>query len=195
MEMIDFKKQAEFMQNSMNFNIYPNNFQMVIPDAKNILWRGIQHFCGNYAKWQSEYDEIAKWMEDNKGKGLLCFGSCGRGKTLICAKILPLLLMHYYRRVLRVYDAQEMNSKSDEVLSKWFVMIDDLGTESVSVKFGEKRIIFSELCDLAEKKGYFLVVTTNLSIDELRSKYGERTIDRLKVLTKPVLFSGESLRK
>ena len=195
MEMIDFKKQAEFMQNNMDFNIYPNNFQMVIPNARNILWRGIRHFCGDSAKWNPEYDEIAEWMADNKGRGLLCLGSCGRGKTLICAKILPLLLMHYYRRVLRVYDAQEMNSKSDEVLSKWFVMIDDLGTESISVKFGEKRMIFSELCDLAEKKGYFLVVTTNLSIDELRAKYGERTIDRLKVLTKPILFSGESLRK
>lgn len=195
MEIINFKEQAEFMQNSMNFNIYPDNFKMAIPDAKNVLWRGIQHFCGDSAKWNPEYDEIAGWLADNKGRGLLCFGSCGRGKTLICAKILPLILNHYCRKILRIFDAKEMNSKTDEVLSRWFTVIDDLGTESISVKFGEKRIIFSELCDMAEKKGYFLVVTTNLSIDELREKYGERTIDRLRVITKPVLFSGESLRK
>ena len=195
MEIINFAEQEEFLQGRLNFNIRPNKFQMAIPDAKNILWRGIQYFCGDLAKWNPEYDEIAEWMTDNKGRGLLCLGSCGRGKTLICAKILPLILNHYCKKILRVYDAKEMNSKTDEVLSKWLTVIDDLGTESISVKFGEKRIIFSELCDMAEKKGYFLVVTTNLSIDELREKYGERTIDRLRVITKPVLFSGESLRK
>ena len=44
------------------------------------------------------------------------------------------------------------------------------------------------------KKGKLLILTTNLSIDELREKYGERTVDRLRAITKTVLFTGESLR-
>lgn len=72
---------------------------------------------------------------------------------------------------------------------------DDIGTENLSVKYGEKRLSFAELADEAEKKGKLLILTTNLSIDELREKYGERTIDRLRAITRTVLFSGESLRK
>ena len=31
-------------------------------------------------QWLPEYDEIADWMSDTQGKGLLLMGSCGRGK-------------------------------------------------------------------------------------------------------------------
>ena len=84
--------------------------------------------------------------------------------------------------------------------------MDDIGTENLSVKYGEKRLAFAELTDEAEKKGKLLILTTNLSIDELREKYGERTVDRLRAITKTVLvdrlraitktvlFTGESLR-
>ena len=88
-----------------------------------------------------------------------------------------------------------MNSKPDEVLSKRLLLIDDLGTENVSVKYGEKRMVFPELADATEKQGKLLIVTTNLSLKELGDKYGQRTIDRLRATTKAVLFQGESLRK
>jgi DNA replication protein len=65
----------------------------------------------------------------------------------------------------------------------------------MSVKYGEKRLAFPELVDEAEKKGKLLIVTTNLSIQELKEKYGERTVDRLRAITTPILFKGESLRK
>ena len=88
-----------------------------------------------------------------------------------------------------------MNAKLDEVKQKHIIYIDDVGTENLSVKYGDKRLAFAELADEAEKKGKLLILTTNLTIDELREKYGERTIDRLRAITKTVLFSGVSLRK
>lgn len=88
-----------------------------------------------------------------------------------------------------------MNANLDDVKQKHIIYVDDIGTESLSVKYGEKRLAFAELADETEKKGKLLIITTNLSIDELREKYGERTIDRLKAITRTVLFSGESLRK
>ena len=88
-----------------------------------------------------------------------------------------------------------MNAKLDEVKQKHIIYIDDVGTENLSVKYGEKRLAFAELADEAEKKGKLLILTTNLTIEELREKYGERTIDRLRAITKTVLFSGVSLRK
>lgn len=179
----------------MGYTFSPNVIHIQIPDAKNILWKGIQYFCGDDAKWQPEYEEVADWLSNNKGRGLLCLGTCGRGKSLICAKILPLLLNFYYRLNLAVYDAQTMNAKPDEVLGRRLLLIDDLGTENVSVKYGEKRMVFPELADATEKQGKLLIVTTNLSLKELGDKYGQRTIDRLRATTKAVLFRGESLRK
>ena len=94
-----------------------------------------------------------------------------------------------------VADRQQMNADLDAVKQKHIIYVDDIGTENLSVKYGEKRLAFAELADEAEKKGKLLILTTNLTIDELREKYGERTIDRLRAITKTVLFSGESLRK
>lgn len=102
---------------------------------------------------------------------------------------------HYCRKVVSCYDAQQMNADLDVVKQKHIIYVDDIGTENLSVKYGEKRLAFAELADEAEKKGKLLILTTNLSIDELREKYGERTIDRLRAITRTVLFSGESLRK
>jgi DNA replication protein DnaC len=88
-----------------------------------------------------------------------------------------------------------MNQHPDEVLSKHIVCVDDIGTEGESMLYGNRRMVLAELADAAEREGKMLLLTTNMSVDELRQKYGERTIDRLRVVTKPILFNGESLRK
>lgn len=194
MEQINFQQTIERLKDT-GFCPIPNTVQVSIPDAKNVLWNGIRYFTGDKARWLPEYDEVVSWLTDNSGRGLLCFGNCGRGKTLICGKILPLVLNHYCRKVINCYDAQQMNANLDDVKQKHIIYVDDIGTESLSVKYGEKRLAFAELADETEKKGKLLIITTNLSIDELREKYGERTIDRLKAITRTVLFSGESLRK
>lgn len=194
MEQINFQQTIERLKDTGFFPI-PNVVQVTVPDAKRVLWAGIRYFTGESARWLPEYEEVAGWLAGNEGRGLLCFGNCGRGKTLICGKILPLVLNHYCRKVVSCYDAQQMNADLDAVKQKHIIYVDDIGTENLSVKYGEKRLAFAELADEAEKKGKLLILTTNLTIDELREKYGERTIDRLRAITKTVLFSGESLRK
>ncbi len=194
MEHINFQKTLEHLKDT-GFSPVPSTVSFSIPDAKKVLWAGIRFYTGDNAKWLPEYEEVANWMSDNKGRGLLCFGNCGRGKTLICGKILPIVLNHYCRKVVSCYDSQQMNAELDAVKQKHIIYVDDIGTENLSVKYGERRLAFAELADEAEKKGKLLILTTNLSIDELREKYGERTIDRLRAITRTVLFSGESLRK
>ena len=194
MEQINFQKALDNLR-EIGYNPVPSLIHITIPEAKDNLWRGLNFFTNNQAIWQPEYDEVAKWLSDNRGRGLLCLGNCGRGKTLICWKIIPLLLNYYHRKVINCYDAQQMNAKLDEVKRYHILYIDDIGTENVSVKYGEKRLAFPELVDEAEKKGKLLIVTTNLSIQELKEKYGERTVDRLRAITTPILFKGESLRK
>jgi DNA replication protein DnaC len=192
--MVDYKKQIEYLKDS-GFSPMPNKVKIAIPNAKNELWQGIQFYTGSKAKWMPEYDEVVRWLSDNDYRGLLCLGNCGLGKTLICGKILPILINHYCKKLISCYDALQMNANIDAVKSKHIVYVDDIGTESLSVKYGEKRLAFAELVDEAEKRGKLLIITTNLSTDEIREKYGERTLDRLKGITKTVLFTGQSFRK
>lgn len=194
MKQINFRQTIEQLRDT-GFSPVPEAVSVRIPDARNVLWNGIRYFAGNEARWLPEYDEVAAWMADNQGRGLLCFGNCGRGKTLICGRILPLVLNYYCRKVVSCYDAQQMNADIDHVKQQHILYVDDIGTEGMSVKYGERRLAFAELTDEAEKSGKLLILTTNLTLDEIGTKYGERTIDRLRAITKTVLFTGESLRR
>lgn len=192
---MDFKKTIEDMR---AFGYLPiPDLVMLKTDVNTtaLLMRGIRYFCGESGTWQPEYDEVAAWLADNEGRGLLCYGDCGRGKTLLCGKIIPLVVNHLYRKVVSCYDAKRINRDINDMLTKKLIYIDDIGVENESVKFGERRQCFVELVDEAEKTGKLLVLTTNLSLEQMEDKYGLRTIDRLRAITKTVLFQGDSLRK
>lgn len=166
-----------------------------IPNAKENLMEGLQYFCGKDAQWLPEYDNIVSWLEDNNERGLLCIGNCGRGKTLITQKILPVLFRHYHRKIVNTVTATNLSKKFNELSELKIISIDDVGFEGIGNNYGEKHLYFAELVDLAEREDKMLIISTNLSVSEIREKYGERTIDRLRAITKPVLFTGESLRK
>lgn len=165
-----------------------------ISNAKIDIKSGLRYYLGDRASWKQEYDEIALWMENNQGKGLLCVGGCGVGKTLICSKIIPIVLYKHFNFVLSRYSMQDLANNLDEALEKKMIVIDDVGTEYMSVKYGERRQPFAEIVDKAEKNASMLIITTNLTTEELQEKYGTRVIDRLKELTKQVTIHGESLR-
>ena len=163
-------------------------------ECKDLLMQALQYVVGEKAQWLPEYDNIAKWMNDNRERGLLCYGNCGRGKTTICADIMPVLFKQRYNKIVHVFKSQEMNTRIDEILNYHLLMLDDVGIEQESVVFGNRRMAFPEIVDDAESKGKLLLITTNLTLDELESKYGQRTIDRLRAIVSTVRFTGGSKR-
>lgn len=202
MEQID----SEYFKNlvsQMRDTGYPQEIdrvQISIPNAEKRLRGGLQYVVnmksGCNAEWnERNYRPIVDWMTDNKGKGLLMFGGCGLGKSVIGMYILPLLIKDVHKKVVNIFSAQEFNQKIDEILKLHIIYIDDIGTEDNLNSYGNKRMPFAELCDAAEKKGKLLILTTNLSIDELTQRYGDRVVDRLIATTKAVPFTGDSLRK
>ena len=168
---------------------------IAIPDAKQLLQRGLAYFVGSDYQWLPEYDAVASWLTDNRGRGLLCMGNCGRGKSVITQKILPILFLHYHSLVVNTLTAIELNEQFDQVKGYKILGIDDIGTEAESVRFGEHRLFFNEIVDLAERKEKLLILSTNLDGSELEARYGVRTIDRLRAITTQIAFPGESLRK
>ena len=192
--MVDYGDAIKRMTD-FGFNPNPDLVNIKIPNSKEEIYKGINYFTNDNAVWLKEYDSIVEWCNNNQGRGLLVMGNCGLGKSLICSKILPILINHYCHKVIYITNAQLLNKDIDIILRQHLVYIDDIGTESISVKFGEKRLAFAELVDEAEKKGKLLIITTNLTPDEIKEKYGVRVLDRLHAITKSVILSGESFRK
>lgn len=171
-----------------------------------------ENYVSGYV-WKPFYDEIAKWMRDNryeytdKGgnpvfasncKGLLLIGANGTGKTTI-EKILRRVFDRYFGTENDTVNKCSFVSASN-VADAWnkysrYQIIDDIGKEPVSNSFGEKHDYFSQIVDRAEQMGQLLVCSANLTPKELMDKYGARTMDRMNHILHPVKFDGESMRR
>lgn len=168
--------------------------RVAIENAKAILQEGLTHYLGGVPKWQDAYDEIADWLSDNKGKGLLASGGMGLGKTRICLDVIPDILRSVGVEPFCV-SAYAMSFGAYKEMTQFkAVVIDDVGTEDIASFYGERHDLFKEIVDQAERKGIMLIVTTNLDGKALNERYGSRTVSRLFELVRPVKFEGESLR-
>lgn len=166
-----------------------------VPNARTMLYAGLKSVIGENAVWLPEYEKVAEWLTDNKGRGLFMFGNCGRGKSLLGRYVLPAIILSCCQKVVNVFDMQELNANLDVALSKHLISLDDVGTEEMAVKYGERRMAFPEIMDAAEKYGKLVIISTNLGGNELRERYGDRVLDRIKALTSRVCFNGDSLRR
>lgn len=211
--------EATTVSKRLHFGIYGS------VDPRKELWAGIVYYMGlegRQPQWLPAYDQVATWLSDNKGRGLICVGTCGLGKTVICQKVLPVLFSRHFGMEVLSVTACEMNARIDELLQycqrNRIVIIDDLGTEPAEVvNFGNRRKPFCELVDKAERNGTLLILTTNLRttmmrlkedcslgkagdpdprrrISSIEERYGIPTLDRLRASTTVVLFTGQSLR-
>lgn len=174
--------------------LQPDRLHISLPNAKETLDAGFRHFIGDNYTWQPEYDEIADWLTDNQGKGLFCMGNCGRGKTTICMQILPCVLQQCLRRIVTVCLAREMNRRYDEFMQKQMLVIDDVGREEPYQQYGNRFNVFPDYVDDCERRGKFLITNSNCTVEELTTKYGQRTLSRLNAVTRLVVFAGKDLR-
>lgn len=143
-------------------------------DARQRIAAGIKYHMKDRAKWLPAYDKVSQWFADNNSRGLICTGTCGLGKSLICRDILPQLYRaHFNGRIETLaISATDMNRRIDELLkfcdsngcpAHHVIIVDDLGTEAVETfNYGNRRRPFCELVDRAEQTGTMLIITTNL---------------------------------
>lgn len=186
----EYREIASQMKDfGLDLNI--ERLQVRIPDSENVLRLLLAARLGDNFTWLPEYSGVARWLANNNGRGLLLMGNVGRGKTEIGRNILPVVINRHCGRIVNCYDAVDMSAKKSEFIDNcWPLCIDDLGTE----KDAKSRDVFERLADQMEKKGRFLIVTTNLSGEDIRRIYGDRVFDRLKGNTTCIIFKGESMR-
>jgi DNA replication protein DnaC len=194
--MENFEGILEEMRNH-NMKVPEMGISFQIPNAKKVFENAMTYYLGLKNKkfvWLPDYETVTDWLADNKGKGLFLYGTVGTGKTFITRYVIPGILLKYKRLVVSTFDMKEVNADPDYVLSKKIIALDDIGTEEVSINFGEKRMVIPEILDEAEKYGKLLLITSNFNEEGLISKYGNRIFDRLIEVTTPIEFKGESFR-
>ncbi|WP_091962911.1 hypothetical protein [Prevotella sp. tc2-28] len=171
--------------------IMPVEFKVL--NAKKRILNGFKYFCGEHAQWLPEYQKVADWLEDTKGRGLFLIGSNGRGKSVIATKILPWFFKEQGFGY-EIFLASEINQHKSEVMYPKILCIDDIGVEDTANDYGEKINVFAKVMDEVERKKKMIIITSNLTQIQLEKKYSTRTIDRINGCCKVVAFNGESLR-
>ena len=137
------------------------------------------------------YDEIIDWLSDTNGRGLMLMGDCGLGKSTILNYVIPAIFRTKTNKLLTSTPAKELGEI--ERSSASFIIIDDLGTESIKNDYGTKIDAVADAISYAEDSSKTLLITTNLASKALKERYDERTLDRLRKC-KVVVIKGKSFR-
>ena len=187
-------------------------------DADVLMMHGLAARLGDRAQWLDEYEGVADWLSDNHGKGLMCIGDCGRGKSLLTCDIIPRIFEDGYVRdsdgcrlaAPFVTTAKQLRQTFKEALRSRIIVIDEVGQEGVVNEFGEHHDYFADMVLEAERLRKTIILSTNLNYEQLfggdvmmtdgsvrhyEGRYNDaRIIDRLTANTVRVFFEGESLR-
>jgi len=185
----DTFKIAEFLQPKMY-----NRFKLgTKEELKEMFVKAFKHYDRTIDVYEhlDSYNEIIDWMVDNKGRGLMLMGECGLGKSTILNFVIPAIFRTKTNKLLTSTPAKELGEV--ERSSASFIIIDDLGTESIKNDYGTKIDAVADAISYAEDSSKTLLITTNLDAGELKERYDERTLDRLRKC-KVVVIKGKSFR-
>ena len=186
----DTFKQADFLKPKV-YNRYKLGSK---EELKEMFIKAFKYYDRTIDKYEHlpSYDEIIDWMVDTRGRGLMLMGECGLGKSTILNYVIPAIFRTRTNKVLRSIPAKELAAVERNVAP--FIIIDDLGTESIKNDYGTKIDAVADAISYAEDSSKTLLITTNLSPNSLKERYDERTLDRLRKC-KVVIIKGKSFRK
>lgn len=165
-------------------------------------------------KLEAIIDKVASWLiKDDKADtvGLLLCGGLGNGKTTIALAIASLVRFIEYEVVhngrhnsqqFKLVDARTLVqiSRHDRdnflsVQSTPLLIIDDLGCEPVeSNDYGNVTNPVVEVLSHRYQFQLSTIITTNLGVKDIRTKYGDRIADRFNEMMTKVVFTFGSFR-
>ena len=130
----DTFKNADFLQPKV-YNRYKLG---VREEIKEMFIKSFEYYDRTVDKYEHlpAYDEIIDWMVDTKGRGLMLMGECGLGKSTILNFVIPAIFRTRTNKILRSVPAKELGAVDRNKAP--FIIIDDLGTESIKNDYGTK---------------------------------------------------------
>ena len=149
-------------------------------------------------------DYVSKWSEfASKNAGLVLWGDVGTGKTFFAACIANALVeqnvsvkMTNFSTILNdLFAESDKNKYLNRLNDHSLLIIDDLGIER-GTEYALEQVY--NVIDTRYKSGRPLIVTTNLTLDELKAPADippKRIYDRVLGMCVPVMFNGVNFRK
>lgn len=154
--------------------------------------------------------KVGKWLnEENKKCWLLILGGMGTGKTTMlncigrCVNIIGRTkgFGGMYASALDI--PRHASSENDEDYLRMmngldraeYLLLDDIGIEPVEVKsYGNSLIPFVEIVNKRYAKQLPIIITSNLTLEDIRKRYGDRVFDRMREMADIINFKGNSYR-
>ena len=149
-------------------------------------------------------DYVDKWSDALSGNtGLVLWGDVGTGKTFFAACIANALVeqnvsvkMTNFSTILNdLFTESDKNKYLNRLNDHSLLIIDDLGIER-GTEYALEQVY--NVIDTRYKSGKPLIVTTNLTLDELKAPTDiphKRIYDRVLGMCVPVMFNGVNFRK
>ena len=149
-------------------------------------------------------DYVSKWSDfASKNAGLVLWGDVGTGKTFFAACIANALVeqnvsvkMTNFSTILNdLFAENDKNKYLARLNDHSLLIIDDLGIER-GTEYALEQVY--NVIDTRYKSGRPLIVTTNLTLDELKAPVDiphKRIYDRVLGMCVPVMFNGVNFRK
>ena len=135
-------------------------------------------------------------------KGLLLFGNCGTGKTLL-AKLMSIFTgIKFYEAseiaLNYLCDGDDWYRDFSRAISKEAIVIDDIGAERDVKRYGNESILIeflSQRTRLWEEFQIPTIITSNFQErNEIAERYGDRIKSRFLGAFQPVKLSGKDRR-
>ena len=143
---------------------------------------------------------LRDWME---GRGLILMGGVGSGKTSFFRALRHPMTQREGDRggTIAVFPMMDVVGRTVqdvretmERLAESEVVLDDVGAEPAFNDFGSRFEMLPWLVETRLRSKAKTDFTTNLTGEELRGRYGMRTVDRMHELAAAHRFTGKSMR-
>lgn len=158
---------------------------------------------------QQQVREYCASIQSNieNGIGIILRGPVGTGKTTLGIAVLQHALLNGYGALfvptaslldniftLKATNIEDWASYEKRLRTASLLMLDDLGTETDKT---DGWVITKLDAIISERYNRMLpvIITTNLTSEQMKGKYAERIIDRLKQTSLVLNFKGKSLRE